>query len=564
MGDEENCDLRQFEKNKYFYGKLMTVRDFETEQGYFDGKRRLINRTIHGVGIVCGLNVKDLTEKPSGSKKYIIKISPGVALDCCGNEIVVDKSYAEKEIEIEGSKTNYLYIKYDKCETESVPVPADASTCKEVCCNNKVKECFKLVWGSKPSDPTPPIVDPIKIIAGCPSCPTSESEPKVLLQVYNGMNPDETNTNKYRSLIYNNPLLYDIINDHITHGVHGGSTAGTSLPPGVMDDIADVGTKNPGSFDKYARANHSHALGSGVVVKGNLNTSLQGEIDSKVPKSPIPTTISKVGLKDEKVGTSGYALGDHTHQLNDDLKYQLNDVFSYIRGKSVKYAATTFKEAKEKFVGEDMKAIHNGLDTLETIFKAIVDDSINNNLDSKYMNFKSKFKQSGKTTIDNLKTEIGKKQSGQIDYADKFSTLLSQLSQAIANYDKPTYSDERVALDIAAILDDVSYYASLLKVNDTWEIPGWEIPGWALPPLTLDKIKEKVPEYCTRCKPREVERGQELVQPVVQIITEMPGITRTGIEKELEKQGVSYTSTTLGAVLNSFKEYSNEFREYGK
>jgi hypothetical protein len=43
-----NCNFHNFEKNKYFYGKLMTVRDFEAEQEYFDGKRYLINRLLHG------------------------------------------------------------------------------------------------------------------------------------------------------------------------------------------------------------------------------------------------------------------------------------------------------------------------------------------------------------------------------------------------------------------------------------------------------------------------------------------------------------------------------------
>ena len=45
------------ERNNYFYGKLLTVRDFEMEQHYFNIKRRLINRILHGAGVVCGLGV---------------------------------------------------------------------------------------------------------------------------------------------------------------------------------------------------------------------------------------------------------------------------------------------------------------------------------------------------------------------------------------------------------------------------------------------------------------------------------------------------------------------------
>ncbi|MFH0957129.1 MAG: hypothetical protein V1897_00340, partial [Pseudomonadota bacterium] len=80
------CTLRKFERNRYFYGKLLTVRDFETEQNYFRGKDALINRIIHGGGIACGLEVTIQEDEPT------IDISPGVAIDCCGREIVVQES----------------------------------------------------------------------------------------------------------------------------------------------------------------------------------------------------------------------------------------------------------------------------------------------------------------------------------------------------------------------------------------------------------------------------------------------------------------------------------------
>ena len=37
-----------FERNRYFYGKLLTVRDFEVEQRYHCSKRALLNRLLHG------------------------------------------------------------------------------------------------------------------------------------------------------------------------------------------------------------------------------------------------------------------------------------------------------------------------------------------------------------------------------------------------------------------------------------------------------------------------------------------------------------------------------------
>ncbi len=50
-----NANLFPFERNRYFYGKLLTVRDFEVEQRYHSGKRALLNRLVHGAGVVCGL-----------------------------------------------------------------------------------------------------------------------------------------------------------------------------------------------------------------------------------------------------------------------------------------------------------------------------------------------------------------------------------------------------------------------------------------------------------------------------------------------------------------------------
>jgi hypothetical protein len=70
-------------RNRYFYGKLLDVFHFEMEQNYFNEKRWLLNRLISGYGVVCGLNVT------LGSDGNSVVVSPGVAIDKCGREIVV-------------------------------------------------------------------------------------------------------------------------------------------------------------------------------------------------------------------------------------------------------------------------------------------------------------------------------------------------------------------------------------------------------------------------------------------------------------------------------------------
>ena len=84
MESLKNLKYFNFERNKYFYGKLLNVEDFETEQRYMNDKRRLINRLIHGMGVVCGMNVIRVDEAT-------ISIEMGLALDFAGREIVIEK-----------------------------------------------------------------------------------------------------------------------------------------------------------------------------------------------------------------------------------------------------------------------------------------------------------------------------------------------------------------------------------------------------------------------------------------------------------------------------------------
>jgi hypothetical protein len=70
-------------RNRYFYGKLLDVFHFELEQNYFNNKRWLLNRVVTGYGVVCGLNVS------LGSDGQSVVVSPGVAIDKCGREIIL-------------------------------------------------------------------------------------------------------------------------------------------------------------------------------------------------------------------------------------------------------------------------------------------------------------------------------------------------------------------------------------------------------------------------------------------------------------------------------------------
>lgn len=70
------------ERSRFVSGELLTPEDFEREQQYVREKLRRHNRTLHGFGIVTGLRVKT----DSGQ----IVVEPGLALDCEGNEILIE------------------------------------------------------------------------------------------------------------------------------------------------------------------------------------------------------------------------------------------------------------------------------------------------------------------------------------------------------------------------------------------------------------------------------------------------------------------------------------------
>lgn len=83
------------ERNRYFYGKLMTVRDFDAEQTYSANKRRLLNRVLQGAGVVCGLAV-------TTDDDATLTIESGMALDYLGREIIVEQPLLRKLQMLEG------------------------------------------------------------------------------------------------------------------------------------------------------------------------------------------------------------------------------------------------------------------------------------------------------------------------------------------------------------------------------------------------------------------------------------------------------------------------------
>jgi phage tail-like protein len=109
------------ERPRYFEGKLLSEDDLNDEQEYHRSKRRVHNRLLHGWGVVAGLDVT------AGESQSRVVLSPGYALDPCGNEILVPEPVTVDvsgalPAGVGGKRAAYLAVRY--AESPSSPVPS--------------------------------------------------------------------------------------------------------------------------------------------------------------------------------------------------------------------------------------------------------------------------------------------------------------------------------------------------------------------------------------------------------------------------------------------------------
>lgn len=110
--------LFPFERNRYYYGKMLTSGDFQAEQRYMNTKRMFLNQMIFGSGVICGMSVYNLDD-------FSVLIESGVAIDPQGREIVMESSVVKKLAALDGYATQgserlSLCVKYKESETQPV------------------------------------------------------------------------------------------------------------------------------------------------------------------------------------------------------------------------------------------------------------------------------------------------------------------------------------------------------------------------------------------------------------------------------------------------------------
>lgn len=230
--------LEQFEKNRFFQGKLMTPRDMQIEQEYHAERLHTLARTTFGTGIVRGLEIRDVQELET---ELSVTVTPGLAIDGHGRPIVVDTE-TTKSVPVPTNDEIYLFARHAEVSTESVPVPDADGVAGDEQTPNRAIEVFELTYQEtepEPDEPTPELDleldtesrDPFHEIASAYHAqyrqePRGEGDPAVFVGAFErgsdgAWQPTETEVR--RPLVYDTEMLFRAMASHLadTDNPHG-------------------------------------------------------------------------------------------------------------------------------------------------------------------------------------------------------------------------------------------------------------------------------------------------------------------------------------------------------
>lgn len=154
----------------YVLGQVLGVVDFQQEQQYRIHKHRVHNRTLHGYGTVHGLHV---THNTKSGAELEIEVSPGMAVDPCGQEITVYERQcarlnpwlradsgngqinAARLQSVAGRKVVYVTLCYAECLTGNQPVFGDPCRAESDAIQpTRIKDYFRLDLALDPPSQT--------------------------------------------------------------------------------------------------------------------------------------------------------------------------------------------------------------------------------------------------------------------------------------------------------------------------------------------------------------------------------------------------------------------------
>ncbi len=231
-----STDLAQLvapERNRYFYGLLMDAERFQRDQDYFNRKRYVLNRSVTGSGVVSGLGLT--FTPPINTKGGSMLLSPGIALDFLGREIIVAQPtpvdiYNLTDVNGKPSgptpagATILISIAYAERKTDLVPVLVPDCDNPGRCAPSAIAESFVVlvrtvttpppaipgcVFGTFPLPPGAPLqLDIANQIAGAYQPPPSDVSVALGRMTLPAGQLDAASD---RPIVYNNNLLYQML-----------------------------------------------------------------------------------------------------------------------------------------------------------------------------------------------------------------------------------------------------------------------------------------------------------------------------------------------------------------
>lgn len=166
----EAADCQSGKRNRFFRGKALGKETFTVEQSYFIDRRRLLNRAVHGWGVVFGFALKLCERK--------VEVGAGLALDEVGHEILLahcrelkpsqvmvlshqdGECCLDRHAELSAGRW-ILAVHYAERPIESVKLTAGCGCDKTE--HNYI--CETLVFSLRPAEERCPCGEPL-----CPQC----------------------------------------------------------------------------------------------------------------------------------------------------------------------------------------------------------------------------------------------------------------------------------------------------------------------------------------------------------------------------------------------------------
>lgn len=251
--NSHGSELSHFERNRYFYGKLVTAHDMQVEQDYHVDRLNTLSRLVVGEGVVCGLNVATVEE---ADDEIEITVEPGVALDCHGRPIVVEDTVTQSLNAPSGNEI-YVFLSHRESSKDHVPVMGSERTYEENCTYNRILETYEVTYRENPPDiykTVPEIEFPSGDELGgtdgtelvelarsyhqqqLETCKTCDNRPVFLGSFEKSNGAWEGAETERRPHVYNNDMLYAAIVGHIADQNNPHNISIEGIPKGTADE----------------------------------------------------------------------------------------------------------------------------------------------------------------------------------------------------------------------------------------------------------------------------------------------------------------------------------------